>query len=288
MLPSSSSDHVILLRSAIARIEAAGAGGARTGAPRGEVRLGERVALDKALGRGLAGGGLNEILPAGAGDMAAACGFALALAALLAGVKKAGAKTLIWIVEDFAAAEYGMPYGPGLAWYGLMPQNLVLVRAPRGQDALWALEAALKTCGVVVIGQLSAQHRLYDLAASRRLSMAARASGSPGLILHGRARQPPASAAGLRLEIASHASEREPSAAQRLPIPGPPCWSVRIAKARAGPGQAVQHDPERRYLMAWNPIKGCFCDALPVPPPAKPAYRPHYAAHAGSRQAQTA
>ena len=136
-----SSDHVILLRSAIARIEALGGQEARGQRP--PVRLGDKLALDRALGGGLACGSLSEILPASLGDMAAACGFVLALAARLASAGGFWTRTLIWIVEDFAALEHGAPYGPGLGWFGITPENLVIVRVPRGPEALWALETAL-------------------------------------------------------------------------------------------------------------------------------------------------
>ena len=271
------SDHVILLRSAIARIEARG--GQEVHGHRLPVRLGERLALDRALGASLACGTLSEILPASMGDMAAACGFVLALAVRLAGFGGPSPRTLIWIIEDFAAAEFGAPYGPGLAWLGVPPEHLLIVRVPRGQEALWALETALKTRGTLVIGELWAQHRLYDLTASRRLALAARASGSPGLILHGRAGGAPASAAATRLEIAGLPSVPEASAARRLPLPGPPAWAVRVAKARAGP-QASAHDPERRHLIVWNKAKGCFCDALPVSSPPVFDHRPYRAGDA--------
>ncbi len=279
-----SSDHASLLRSAIARIEGRGGQDAPGCGRRLPVRLGEKLALDRALGGGLGGGTLSEILPASPGDMAAACGFMLALALRLVGFDGPCPRTLIWIIEDFAALEQGAPYGPGLLWLGLAPENLVLVRVPRGQEALWALETALKARGTIVIGELWAQHRLYDLTASRRLALAARASGSPGLILHGRAGGAPASAAATRLEIAGLSSAKEACAAHRLPLsglplPGPPAWAVRVAKARAGP-QASAHDPERRHLIVWNKAKGCFCDALPVSSSPVSAHRPYRAGHA--------
>ena len=274
------SEHVILLRAAIASIEAGASPAARPGAP---VRLGAAMALDAALGGGLSGGILSEIVPAKPQDAAAACGFALALAARLAR-STLPAKSVLWIIEDFAAQEQGAPYGPGLIQHGLAPEKLVIVRTPRAQDALWALEEALKTSNIIVIGELGTHAKGYGLAASRRLALAARASGTPGLIFH--AGTAGGSAAASRFEIASHAS---PSASgkTRLPLPGPPSWAVRLLKARAGPDSRFGLDRDKIHLLVWDAKKGCFRDALPVPAPANLANRPPLAPDAGEPYAKT-
>ena len=244
------SDHVTLLRHAIARIEA----GAR---PPASSRATLGSGLDAALGGGLARDALHEIAPARPGDGAAACGFALALAARLAGARG----SVIWILEDFAMLEGGAPYGPGLAALGIDPARLVLVRAPRPQDALQALEEALKSRAGVAVGEI---FRPLDLAASRRLALAARAGGVPGLLLGS------AAAAQTRLEIAGAASAREASAGDRLPIPGPAAFAVRILKCRGG----AAPDRDRRHLVSFDPEQGGFRDAHPLPAPAPPAHRP--------------
>lgn len=288
------SENVILLRAAIARIEAGAqppAGGLRP-----LVRLGERLALDAALGGGLAAGSVSEIVPAKPQDAAAACGFALGLAIRLARSQTnrqcrdgRAAKPILWIIEDFAGIEHGAPYGPGLAQHGLAPHQLVLVRTPRAQDALWALEEALKTRNIIVIGELWTHRKCHDLAASRRLALAARASGTPGLILHAGASGNTASAAASRFEIASHASATDASAtdasatggaASRLPVPGSASWAVRLLKARAGPESRFGLDRDKRHFLVWDAAKGFFRDALPVPAPAHAANRPYFAAAA--------
>ena len=276
--------HVAELRAAIARIES----GQEVATARGSVRLGENLSLDAAIGGGIAMGSLNEILPASSGDTAAACAFALALAVRLACRQGLWNKTLIWIIEDFAVQEHGALYGPGLVQHGIAPENLVIVKVARRQDALWAMETALKVKNTLVIGELWAQHGFYDLAASRRLALAARANGSPGLMIHcGAAGQEPSSAASLRLEIASHASTHEASAANRTPLPGPPAFAVRVARARAGPMRPA-HDADRRHVVMWDGIKGCFCDALSLSPSAQPGNRPRQAADAGPWFAKSA
>ena len=105
-------EGVARLRCAVAAIE-----GRREAAPaRAAARLPLTRALDRALGGGLAADGLHEIAPASALDGAAAMGFALALAARFIAVRRGAA---IVMAEDFALAELGALYGPGLAAFGL-------------------------------------------------------------------------------------------------------------------------------------------------------------------------
>lgn len=274
------SASVTALRAAVARIEA---GGPRPG---GERRpLGART-LDAALGGGLRRGTLCEIAPAAAGDIAAACGFALALAARLMFLGEA--RHLVWILEEMALMEAGWPYAPGLAALGIDPARLVLAHAPRPQDAMHAFEEALKTRGAVVIGELWGAGRAMDFTLSRRLALAARAGSTIGLMVQagaaGRA-DGLTGAAEARLEVAAAASAHEASAGGRMPIPGPPIWSVRVLKARAGPRALAGFDRERRHLLAFDAEKGCFHDALPIPQPALPQHRSGGAADAPLRRA---
>src|ERR1700720_3040723 len=66
------------------------------------------AAIDAVLGGGLIGGALHEIAAPREPDIAAASGFALALAA------HASRKAALWIAEDMALLENGAPPGPGL------------------------------------------------------------------------------------------------------------------------------------------------------------------------------
>jgi protein ImuA len=125
-------------------------------------------ALEAALpGGGLARGALHEILATEAD--AAAEGFA---ASLLAGLAQQG--PVLW-----CASEGGL-YGPGLARLGLTPDRLILVRARRPADLLWAMEEGLKTPGLVAV---LGEPRMLDLTASRRLQLAAEGSGVTCLVL---------------------------------------------------------------------------------------------------------
>ena len=246
--------------------------------------------LDRMLRGGLRGGALHEIAPGGAGDGAAACGFALALAARFTAAAPAGRSAIVWIVEDFAAIEGGAPYGPGLALHGLDPVGLILVHAASAKDALWAMEEALKCRSVAaVIGEIWSLEKIYDLTAARRLALAAQSSGGAALMLA-------AGMAGGADRLASCAHTRFEVFAQReggakgslkgsslpgLPLPGLACWSVRIVKARGGEGGVS-------IALLWDHEEGCFRDAFPLHLIADAGDRPGHPADARARPRQSA
>jgi protein ImuA len=71
-------------------------------------------------------------------------------------------------------------YGPGLAAHGLDPGRVVLVRAPRDAEILWAMEEGLRAPGIVaVVGEIGS----LPMVASRRLQLAAEHSGITAFLL---------------------------------------------------------------------------------------------------------
>jgi protein ImuA len=151
------------LRARIARLERAGA--AEALATRGD----DAIPLSPAIDAGLPWGGLpraalHEILAAEPG---AAAGFAALVLARAGG-------TVLWIAPEPDA------WPPGLTRFGLSPAQLVLVRAARAQDALWAMEETLR-CPAV--GAALLMTGALDLTAARRLQLAAEAGGVLGLLL---------------------------------------------------------------------------------------------------------
>ncbi len=71
-------------------------------------------------------------------------------------------------------------YGPGLAGHGLDPGRVVLVRAPRNAEILWAMEEGLRAPGIVaVVGEVGS----LPAVASRRLQLAAECSGITAFLL---------------------------------------------------------------------------------------------------------
>ncbi len=278
------------LREAIARIEGgapAGFADARPVRPRvalGEgSALGQGLALDAALRGGLRRGALHEVVAATPGDAGAASGFALALAVRLA---SEGRAPVIWVLEDEARAEGGSPYPPGLAEHGMDPDRLIVVGTANGADSLWAMEEAL-TCRAVgaVVADLW-RTRAYDLTASRRLVLAARANGTTGLLVPAGAAGTAstfASAAHTRFEVAAAPGLPVEPAGGRLPLPGRAAWSVRLARDRAGLGDGAGSgdgaggfnlDRDRVWSLAWDHGQGWFRDALPFAVASHAADRP--------------
>ncbi|MFC3678439.1 ImuA family protein [Ferrovibrio xuzhouensis] len=124
-------------------------------------------------GRGLALGAIHEFI----GDLTAITGF---LAALL-GRHKAF-RQVLWVTPDASL------FAPGLSQLGLDHRRLTIAWARRRDDRLWATEEGLRELGY---GAVVAEAETVDLTASRRLQLAAEASGSIGFIIC-RDRQPSA------------------------------------------------------------------------------------------------
>jgi protein ImuA len=224
-------------------------------------------AIDALLGGGLVRGALHEIAAAREMEIAAATGFALALAARASapssrvrgedrgeGAFPLGSESgqrplprralhiehgsnpeavllphpgrVVWLVEDMALLENGMPYGPGLMEAGLPPERLVIVAAACAREVLWAMEEALRCRSVAaVIGET--RSRRIDAVATRRLALAAAGSGALALLL----RTAPAeehSSAATRWVIGAAPGARAPWGL------GPPRLAVQLVRNRRG------------------------------------------------------
>jgi protein ImuA len=209
------------------------------------------ASLDQALAGGLACGALHEIGSAVPLHGGAAAGFALALTALALDPlprKRGGA---VWIQPDFAAAEAGSLYGPGLDLMGLPMERLVILRVPRPRDALWAMEEALKCRAAgTVVAELAGE---TDLTATRRLALAAREGGGLGLILHQSiCPSPPPSTAMTRWEVASARGERD-----RFGGLGPVTFALSLVKnrrGRTGQWRLSWDHHERAFVAAALPL----------------------------------
>ncbi|WP_436643764.1 ImuA family protein [Microbaculum sp. FT89] len=257
------------LRARIARLEAgsaAGAAGERTPAAP-SVLLGV-AELDAVLGGGLRRGALHEVRSADA-DGPLAFGFALALAARLAANRPA----LIVTTVD-GAGEWGRPYGPGLAAFGLDPGGLLFVETRRPREALWAAEEGLASRALsAVVAEIRGDPAVVDLTATRRLALRAARNGGTALLVR------PGTADGLsaartRWRVAPLALAGPDAAAFALPpawaLP-PPAWAVDLERNAARPGG--------RFALTWRPDERLFASAdagdirpaLPRPAPAAPA-----------------
>jgi protein ImuA len=194
--------------------------------------------IDAALGGGLACGALHEIAAPGEPHLAAATGFALALAARQ--------KTpVFWAVEDMALSESGAPYGPGLDVFGLAPERLLTISTAHRRDMLWAMEEALRCRAVgAVIGEL--RQGKIDMVAMRRLSLAAGETGALALLLRS---MPPrdTSTAATRWIVGTTSSSTTAYG------PGPPRLAVHLTRNRRGsPGSWILEwsDIDERFVLA--------------------------------------
>jgi protein ImuA len=175
---------------------------------------------------------------------------------------------VLWIVEDLLMHENGAPYGPGLEQAGIAPEELITVAATRPRDVLWAMEEALRCRAVgVVIGETAAHG--IDQVAMRRLSLAAAAGGTLGLLL--RMEPDGAYCAAATRWIVGAAPSFALSTAQRCRGVGPPRWAVCLMRNRRGrPGA---------WIVEWNSVEQRFELATDTEPVAHaPFDRAHRAA----------
>jgi protein ImuA len=244
------------LRGSIERLEA-----------HGDAYRSDRVALghadaDATLQGGLAKGATHEVFAEGR-QSAAATGFIAGLAG-----RAAARRPLVWVRQDFTEIESGALSMSGLAELGLDPRLLVTVRAADVDTALRTAADALAcdALGVVVL-EVWGQARQLDLVASRRLTLAAQASGVTGLLLRVAAAPLPSTAETRWIVRAAHSPPATPS----LPGWGTPMFDAQLVRNR--------HGPVGRWIMEWK-CDECLFEkpaAYSQPVAAAPANRPDQA-----------
>lgn len=254
------------LRGSIERIEAH----ADASAPV-RVALGHADA-DATLQGGIALAAVHEVFAEGR-QSAAATGFIAGLAG-----RVAARRPLVWIRQDFAEIESGALSMAGLAELGLDPRRVVTVRAADVDAALRTAADAL-ACDAVgaVVLEVWGEARQFDLVASRKLTLAAQASGVTGLLLRVAAEPAPSTAETRWIVRAAHSP---PAAAAPGSAWGAPVFDAQLVRNR--------HGPVGRWIMEWK-CDECLFEkpaADPQPVAAAPAHRPHQAsARAGQRRA---
>jgi protein ImuA len=222
--------------------------------------------LDATLGGGLKRGALHEVRSDDA-DGPLAFGFALALLARLslngtghrpAPHEPANHKPALLITTFDGAGEWGRPYGPGLAGFGLDPACLLIVEARRPREALWAAEEGLASRALAaVVAEVRGDPAVVDLTATRRLALRAARGNTAALLVR------PGTADGLtaartRWRIGpfipappgSELPGSEPAAAFTLP---PPAWTVALDRNATRPGG--------HFDLVWNPHERTFAHA---------------------------
>jgi protein ImuA len=222
------------------------------------VALGHRAA-DAALRGGLARGALHEVFSEGRQS-----GAATGLVAGFAG-RLAAKRPLVWVRQDFCEIESGALSLAGVGELGLDPRLLVSVRASDVDSALRSTADAL-ACDAVgaVVLEVWGEARQFDLVASRKLTLAAQASGVACLVLRVAA-EPQPSTAETRWTV---------QAARSPPSPvwsgwGAPMFDAQLVRNR--------HGPVGQWIMEWKCDECLFSEPAPYPQPvaAAPADRPH-------------
>jgi protein ImuA len=172
--------------------------------------------------------------------------------------------------QDFSETESGALSMSGLAELGLDPRCVVTVRAADGESALRTAADALAcdALGAVVL-EVWGEPRQLDLVASRKLTLAAQASGVTGLLLRIAATPVPSTAETRWIVRAAHSTP----AANASPWSawGAPVFDAELVRNR--------HGPVGRWIMEWNCDECLFrqpADSQPVA--AAPAHRSHQAA----------
>jgi protein ImuA len=244
------------LRGRIERIEAHG--GALS--PR-RAALGHAEA-DAALEGGLAVETMHEVFAEAGRHGAAATGFVAGLAARIS-VRR----PLVWVRQDFSEIEAGTLSMNGLAELDLDPRCLVTVRAFDAESALRTAADALAcdALGAVVL-ELWGPVRQLDLVASRKLTLAAQASGVTCLLLRLAAQPSPSTAETRWIVRAAHSPPHALWTAW-----GMPAFDAQLVRNR--------HGPLGRWIMEWKCDECLFSEpaADPQPVAATPAHRPHQA-----------
>jgi protein ImuA len=251
------------LKDRIATLERAGSPAFRPGTRRMQDRL-VRLALpelDTHLpGGGLSRGGLHEL--AGEGfdreQAAAAAGFA---ALWLAKLQAAG--PVLWISRA-ASRDAQDLYAHGLRQLRLDPDRLILVAARKDDEALWAMEEGLKAKSLgAVLGEIGK----LDLTASRRLQLAAEASGVTAFVLR-----------RWRLMQQAEREAAQPIAAltrwriAALPAAGGTRWKVELARCRGGkPNTWLLETADGSDRFDAAPLSGDLAEVLGHGSPASRA-----------------
>lgn len=217
------------LRAAIARLERG------TAIPHGVVLPFGVPALDAGMPQGgLVCAALHEVASTGLDreQGAASARFAAGILARLGG-------PVLWVVDR--GGGLSPPFAPGLASAGLHPDRVVFAEA--GSDAtLLVMEEGLRHRGLAgVVGEIA---KPLSLTASRRLQLAAEATGVMALLLHRQHRTGPygtsvaewagATAAATRWRITALPSGPALPHAPDVPGLAPARWRLDLMRCRGG------------------------------------------------------
>lgn len=227
------------LRRRVARIEGArpqeGAGCFATG----------HEALDAWLGGGLARGRLHEAMVEDPADAGSLSGFAAMLAMLVG-----DGKPILWLRTDAGEKRGGRLHAGGLNELGLSPWSMLLGLVADDHALLKAANDAARCAGLgALVVEAWGDPRPLDLTATRRLMLAAEASGVTVLLVRAAARESP-SVAETRWRV-SPAPSVALADGTASGAPGPPGFEIELLRRRTGPAG-------RTWRVEWNRDRHAF------------------------------
>ncbi len=134
-------------------------------------------------------------------------------------------RKIILVLSGYGAGQYGRPYGHGLSALGLDPARVIMVQTAQRNDALWAMEEALRSgAPAAVAGAIDK----LDLKLSQRLHLAAVDAGLPLFLLRSAAMLE-ASASATRWRVGP-----APAARDRFGLFLHPRWHLLLERCRNG------------------------------------------------------
>jgi protein ImuA len=200
----------------------------------GVLRQGDARADDAWLSQGLARAQLHEIYAANTDESASAAGFAVAL------TLAASATPVLWLRTEEAERRGGRLHAAGLVELGVPVEALILGMVPDEGALLRAASDGARCAGLgTLVVEVWGRCPGVDLTATRRLMLAAEASGVTVLLLRIGAESVP-SAAATRWGVAAAASTPLEADA-----PGVPAFDIELQRRRGGPAG-------RRWRVEWN------------------------------------
>jgi protein ImuA len=233
-MPESSSS-LVRLRRRVARIE-----GVRASDDPARFATGH-TAIDAWLGGGLARGRLHEMLADDGEDAGSLSGFATMLALCID-----ARKPLLWLRTEAAERRAGRLYATGLGELGLHGGDLILGLLADDAALLKSANDAARCAGLgALVVEAWGEPKPLDLTATRRLMLAAEASGVTVLLLRAAARESP-SVADTRWRVAP-----APSTVLAADAPGSPAFDLELLRRRAGPAG-------RHWRVEWNRERRAF------------------------------
>lgn len=219
------------------------------------------ASLDAALAGGMAYGRVHEFYAAEKDDVAATAGFAMALTIGMGRIAPNKNRDILWLRPRRANHLGGMLQAQGWAELGGKPDETILATIFDPPALLRTTVDALRcsALGAVVVEGWGAMREL-DLTASRRLSLAAEASGTPLFLLRIDANLIP-STAHTRWQVSAAPSRALPGQA-----PGRPTFDISLLRQRSGPSGLD-------WRLEWDRDQRIFRDAAvsgtEVPVPAR-------------------